>query len=341
VLRYVGLVVLFCTVVFPASSSLSDVGASNKTFEGFQPRAGEEDRGILFRRPKSDFQDSVVEKSEELEDDNPSKESELESGKTQSREGQSVITFSGINSIVYPFSTTTSTTGNQTFLRLINPESFSNQLDVYVYSVTSFGSVLLEGVCRVNVPAKATPQLDAEYFQNCIGWLPTSLQTLMVLEFDAGDYIYWQNVVWSPSTGYFSNLSTCKESETVDDFAHSIHTSQIAAYPSVFVGYVDVASSYRITARIHNASTGALIGDYSSGIFSSGINLIELPMEQVERDATWYISTANLPFQVNLDLDVVPAFGGIFTSGSADFLGHFILQTARTETYNLSTVCLY
>ena len=262
-------------------------------------------------------------------------------GQSLDREGQEVTTSIGIISVVFPFNTSTNADGNLTYLRLINPESFSSEISVEVLSINAFDQFVFEGTCFISVPGKAALQLDDDYFEDCIGWTPSSAETSMFLQFDPGQYLYWQNVIWSPFTGYFGNISTCREPTVSDDFVHNVHTTRIAGYPSTLFGLVSVFEDYALDINIYDATNGNLIGELTTGLFAQNTTLLYLSIAELEQFATWYIDFSARPYHINLELDLVNASGASLQVGLADLVSHYVQQTATGEIYNMLNSCEY
>ncbi|NKB44800.1 MAG: hypothetical protein GKS03_11040 [Alphaproteobacteria bacterium] len=331
--------------LFPALACafLMTTGAAStatEPFQGFQIpdyEPGLETESQVFQKAPS----KLSKQSEQVPPESPGGQKEGQSSEESSRESSSVTTTIGILSTVFPFNTSAVEGGNQTYLRLINPESFSNEITVSVFSIDFADQFVLEGSCFISVPGKSAPQLGNEYFEDCIGWTPTSSQVVMFLQFDAGDYLYWQNVIWSPTTGYFGNLSTCREPTVSDQFIHSVHTSKISGYPSTLFGLIDVSEPYYVDVNIYDGGSGSLIGQYRSQLFSSNTVLLALEVATLEQFATWFIPFADRPLQINLEFDLVNQFGIQITQGRADLVSHYVQQTSRGETYNMLNVCSF
>ena len=326
--------ILFC-------ATLSAVAQTSGPIQGLQD---------LDREPSAETQNRIFQKNNNKLDQvkesasapaGGSAETESKSSEDLDLKDTAITTTFGVRSKVFPFNTSSAAAGNLTFLRLINPESFSNEIAVEIRSLDSENFFVFEGTCNVSVPAKASIQLAYDYFENCIGWSPTSSQTVMFLEFDAGLYVYWQNVVWSPTTGYFGNVSSCREPTVSDQFIHNVHTSKIVGYPSVLIGLVDVFESYSVDINIYDAANGDLIGRYLSGLFPQNTVVLTLEAQDLEQAATWFISLANLPYQINLEFNLVNQFGFNITQGRADLTSHAVLQTATGEAYNMLNSCAY
>ena len=308
-------------------------------FQNLERKLPSETYNRVFQKNNSKIgrpESSIVDEADILTEPRENQDSE----RTE-REGASVTTTLGILSTVFPFNTSATTALNQTFLRLINPESFSNEITVDVYSINSADQFVFEGSCFISVPGKSAPQLDNDYFEDCIGWTPSSLQGLMFLQFDAGEYLYWQNVIWSPITGYYGNLSTCREPTVSDQFAHSVHTTRISGYPSTLFGLVDVFEDYYVDINIYDAGDGTLIGEYRSQLFPQNTVLLSLQISDLELGATWFIALEDRPFQINLEFNLVNQFGVAIQEGIADLVSHYVQQTANGETYNMLNTCLY
>ena len=259
----------------------------------------------------------------------------------QTQEGASEHTTRGILSVVYPFYTSTNESENRTYLRLINSEDFSNEITVDVYSRDLSDDLVLEGSCEISVPAKSAPQLDRDYFEDCADWEPTESETVMRLEFDIGEHLRWQSVIWSPTTGYFGNISTCREPTINDNFVHSVHTTKIVDYPSTLYGLINVNETYQIEINIYDAGNGTLIGEATTLFYSPDRVDQVLVIPFLEPFANWSIPLEDLPFQVNLEFGVVNESGEPITEGQTDIISHFVRQTVRDEEYNMLISCLY
>lgn len=323
--------------------TITNVGAQTMNpVQGFQnperklPSATE---NRIFQKPPSKLGTQEVEDSPET--DNSTAVAKGQNIEDRDREGALVTSTAGIISTVFPFNTSASVSANQTYLRLINPESFSNEITVSVYSINFADQFVFEGNCNISVPGKAAPQLDSGYFEDCIGWSPSGSEQVMFLEFDVGEYMYWQNIIWSPTTGYFGNLSTCREPTVSDQFIHNVHTTKISTYPSTLFGLVNVFEDYHVDVNIYDAGNGDLVGQYRSQLFPQNTVLLALEVSNIEPGTTWFIPFENRPYQVNLEFNLVNQFGISLTQGIADLVSHFVQQTSRGETYNMLNTCSY
>ena len=299
---------------------------------------------LIFQKPSSkvggnDFEGAA---DDELTAKNYKEAREREGSSDREREGSQVYTTLGKYSRVLSFLTSTSENPTESYLRLINPTSNTQTVYILVYGLNEARTYLVsKGRCRVDVPAKASPQLSAKYFENCVGWEPSDNDESMILDFDIGLNLYWQNIVWSPQTGYFGNLSTCREPTVNDSFVHNVHTTRISAYPSTLIGLIGVGEEYRVKITLWHSGTGRLVGEYESQLYSKDTGTIGLPLSSIEEDTDWKIPFSERPYQVNLELNLINKYGSTITEGWADLVSHNVYQTFRNESYNMLNACVY
>ncbi|MEQ9109959.1 MAG: hypothetical protein RIF37_01620 [Rhodospirillaceae bacterium] len=332
-------VVIWCVVLLVSGSATAQTFDDIVGFQNSDRVLPSETENRIFQPPPRKLDKQDVQGAPDVDDSNGTERRQTNSDRN--REGSSVTTSLGIVSTVFPFNTSSSLGANQTYLRLVNPESFSNEITVSVYSIDSADRFVFEGDCTISVPAKAAPQLGNEYFEECIGWSPSSLEQTMFLDFDVGQYVYWQNIIWSPTTGYFGNLSTCREPTVSDQFVHNVHTTKISNYPSTLFGLISVFEDYHVDVNMYDAGNGDLVGQYRSQLFPQNTVLLALQMSVVEQFTTWFIPFESRPFQVNLEFNLVNRFGVPLTQGLADLVSHYVQQTSRDETYNMLNTCAY
>lgn len=333
------LLILVVAAIFASTGVGAQTPSPIQGFQMLEPQLPSEPQNRVFLKNNSKI--SEPDGQSIIEGDKSTELSNYENSERTERERASVTSTAGIRSAVFPFITSATTTLNQTFLRLINQESFSNEITVDVYSIDSENIFVFEGSCFISVPGKSAPQLDNDYFEDCIGWTPIGSQEEMFLEFDVGQYLHWQNVIWSPITGYFGNLSTCREPTVSDYFAHSVHTTKISGYPSILFGLISVFEDYHLDINIYDAADGDLIGEYRSHLIPQNIILLSLEIWFLEQSATWFIPLEDLPFQINLEFNLVNQHGVALQEGIADLVSHYVQQTANGETYNMLNTCLY
>ncbi len=338
------LLILVGAAIFASTGVGAQTPYPIQGFRMSKPQLPSEPQNRVFLKNNSKI--SELESQSVIEDDKLIESSNDQNSERTERERASVTSTAGILSIVFPFGTSATTGSEQTFLRLINQESFSNEITIDVYSIDSFSigsenQLVFEGSCFISVPGKSAPQLGSYYFEDCIGWTPTSSQEIMVLQFDTGKYLHWQNVIWSPITGYFGNLSTCREPTVSDYFAHSVHTTKISGYPSALLGFIHVFEDYHLDVNIYDAGNGDLIGEFRSQLFPKRINILAMRILALEQSATWFIPLEDLPFQINLEFNLVNQHGVALQEGIADLVSHYVQQTANGETYNMLNTCLY
>lgn len=152
-------------------------------------------------------------------------------------------------------------TAFRSFLRLGNDGIAPAVVDVTLVDAASGEEV---GTWSAAVPAKASPQFAISAIELEAGIITPPGQYVLYLDYGDAPFfaVKFQHVIWSPVTGFFESLSSCREAARQPKALANVHTSQLAAYPSLVIIHNEerTAREVRITAR--ESSSGTFQGSY-------------------------------------------------------------------------------
>src|SRR4051794_12327771 len=104
-------------------------------------------------------------------------------------------------SYIYPFYPST-TSAFQGFVRFINPAGPTQTVTV---NFLDYATTISKGSCPLTIVGNSAPQYSATQLEQCAGLTPAA-GVNYELQFSFGQQginLYYQYVLWSPSTGYF------------------------------------------------------------------------------------------------------------------------------------------
>ena len=173
----------------------------------------------------------------------------------------------------------------QTYIRFANVHPIASRITVQIYG----GGESL-GTCSLTIPGKASVQYSIEEIEDCISYDPARFNTFeYYITTLLSDNLYYQSVIWSPTTHYFSNMSSCREPTVFDTLVLNVHTSNIRSYPSIIAGLVSVDTSYQIAANIYDSRNGELMGEWFSPTYPAGTSLRSFQWNiHVEDNVNWF-----------------------------------------------------
>lgn len=177
-------------------------------------------------------------------------------GELQTREASSSISGGTTNTVQIGSLYSTNQTTTQSFLRLSN-ESNAAQTATVTLNVPggtrTWTSPSIAAGAEIQVPI-ATIESAVTPFSK-----PDSYSATVTMAFDGSV----QHVVWRPSTGTFSNLSTCV-SEGSDDLTKlsGVHSSIITDFPSYIVVTNNLSFPASVELVINDARNGQRLGTY-------------------------------------------------------------------------------
>jgi hypothetical protein len=239
------------------------------------------------------------------------------------------------SSYIYPFYPST-TSAYQGFVRFINPNAPAQTVTV---NFLDYATTAKLGSCSLTIPGNAAPQYSASQLEQCASVAPAS-STTYELQFNFGQQginLYYQYVLWSPTTGYFTSAATCFTPGQPLDFAANVHTSTLQGYPATVVLETHAPLNYRAHAIIYDQITGNQIGTWTGDLQPAASEVVAIPESTIEAQGSWTVSSK--PYHVNLKISVVSSDGSQTFSDAVHVAANLVSQTARGEIYNMGAMC--
>lgn len=238
-------------------------------------------------------------------------------------------------SYIYPFYPST-TAAFQGFVRFINPNAPTQTVTV---NFLDYATTINKGSCTLTIAGYAAPQYSASQLEQCAQLSPNS-STTYELQFNFGQpgiNLYYQYVLWSPTTGYFTSAATCFTPGQPLDFAANVHTSTLQGYPATVVLETHAPLNYRVHALIYDQQTGNQIGTWTGDLQPAASEVVAIPESTIEAQGSWTVTSK--PYHVNLKISVVSSDGSQTYSDAVHVSSNLVTQTARNEVYNMGAMC--
>ncbi|MGZ5262128.1 MAG: hypothetical protein ACXWC0_31320 [Burkholderiales bacterium] len=238
-------------------------------------------------------------------------------------------------SYIYPFYPST-TSAFQGFVRFINP---SNTTETVTVNFLDYATATKKSSCSLTIAGFSAPQYSASQLEQCALLTPDS-STNYELQFTFGQpaiNLYYQYVLWSPTTGYFTSAATCFTPGQPLDFAANVHTSSLPGYPATVVLETHAPLNYRVKALIYDQQTGAQIGTWQGDLQNAAQEVVAIPESTIEAQGSWTVSTK--PYHINLKVSLVSLDGTQTYPDAVHVAANLVTQTARGEVYNMGAMC--
>jgi hypothetical protein len=173
----------------------------------------------------------------------------------------------------------TGQTSSQSFVRIYNGSSAANTVTVTLADFTD-GQVLGNWTSPP-IPGGAEQQFDIKTIESAIG--PVSRPYYYSMNVQSNFIGYFQHVLWKPSDGTLTNLSTCGSGVTAAaNMLVGVHSSLLNyAYPSTVVINNTGVQATGVTLGVYDARDGTKLGVYTTATIPAGAAQI-LPMSSIE-----------------------------------------------------------
>jgi hypothetical protein len=173
----------------------------------------------------------------------------------------------------------TGQTSSQSFVRIYNGDSSANTVAV---TLADFGTGQVLGQwISPSIPGGAEQQFDIKTIESALG--PITKPYYYSMNVQSNFAGYFQHVLWKPSDGTLTNLSTCASGVTAAATTLvGVHSSLLNyAYPSTVVVNNTGAQATGVTLGIYDARDGTKLGVYTTSSIPAGGSQI-LPMSSME-----------------------------------------------------------
>ncbi len=139
---------------------------------------------------------------------------------------------------------------------------------------------------------------------------------------------YMQHVLWKPSDGTLTNLSTCDTGVTAPDKQlFNVHSTMLdEGYPATIAVSNTGMSSATVQLGIYNADTGTKLGTYTTSAIAAGAQL-NVSVAALEQGAK--ISTENAIYHYDIKVE------GTFTG----YLQHLVNNKSTGVVTDMTTAC--
>ncbi len=139
---------------------------------------------------------------------------------------------------------------------------------------------------------------------------------------------YFQHVLWKPTDGTLTNLSTCASGVTADPtMLNAVHTSLLeGGYPSSIVVNNTGTSAATVALGIYDATSGTKLGTYTTASVPAGGKVV-LPISRIEAGANIALSDSRYHYVIKAE--------NTFTG----FLQHVLNNVRAGVTTDLTTSC--
>lgn len=220
------------------------------------------------------------------------------------------------------------------FIRFANSNAAAHSITVKVVGSPS-GTVY--GTADYSIPSNASPQYalsDIITKANAGALKSGDTSYALYLSQEAG--MSFQHVVWSSTTGFFENMTSCTapnisvNASSQNRQALNVHTSILTDYPAYISVHNAYTSAQTYVATLYDATTGARLGAASLQVAANAT--VTQPMTYFQSAAGFTPSASQ--FHVNMyfstsDVATLGSFYGVVT--------HYILNKGRYS--NMSTWC--
>jgi len=219
----------------------------------------------------------------------------------------------------------TAQTASQSFLRFANTGSAGGMVVVRLAD-SATGTTLTEWTSP-SIPPSAAPQFPISTIENAAGtsFVKPNFYAISVQSQFGGTF---QHVLWRPSDGTLTNLSTCNAGVTArTDRVGNVHSSLLSTnYPSSIVIANTGNSATAATLGVYDGRNGSKLGSYTAAAVPANGQLI-ISIDTIERGAA-IVPTADM-YQYALQIE------GSFTG----YLQHLVNNTQVGVITDMTTVC--
>ena len=216
-------------------------------------------------------------------------------------------------------------TSSRSFLRFYNTGTSSSTVTTSLYDYTT--GTLLGQWTSPSIPAGSELQFPIETIESDIGII--TKPAYYSLSIKSGFAGYFQHVLYRPSEGILTNLSTCDVGVTVDATKLSgVHSSIIAdfGFPSSIVVNNTGATASAAVLGIYDARNGTELGTYTTASIPSH-GLVLVTVASIE-------SAARISPASGMEHYVISA-QGVFTG----FLQHLVNNQKAGVITDMTTAC--
>jgi len=221
----------------------------------------------------------------------------------------------------------TGSAGNISYVRL-----FASTQATTTFTITVVGSPSghIYGTTQVQVPGLASPQYAVTTLltmANATGFVSGDTSYALYFQTTSGTGAYL-HVLYNSVTGFFENLTACKNYLLPGNFAYLINvdTSAIPNYPAQIFIQSAAATTATSQVAVIDANNGSIIGTFNMNIGANTV--LVLPESFFEQSVGWTPS----PSQYNVNLQ--------FSNGSNDLLvGQSVVNQQLSAYLNITAAC--
>jgi hypothetical protein len=215
------------------------------------------------------------------------------------------------------FENTATHGGNLSFLRFRNDSDTATIFTVRIVGSPSGVDYLNGNSYSITVPPHAAPQRALTDIQTAVG---TSIMTrggdsyanALITADRSGASV--QHVMYNNTTGYFENLTVCKDgvnttSVAVNRFLGNVHTSRLGGYRSSLYVFNPQTASRAVRGRVYDAVSGSEIGSFTRTARAN--ELLKVAMTTLETELNFAPSTSQLHVNVRFETADSQAFSSL------------------------------
>jgi hypothetical protein len=216
-----------------------------------------------------------------------------------------------------------STGTSQSFLRFFNTGTTAGTVNVQLYNYSTGAS--LGNWTSPSIPAGASAQYQITVPETVVTATKPDYYATTLLTQISG---YFQHVLYRPSDGTLTNLSTCDTGVTADSGKLiNVHTSLLdAGFPSTIVINNTTSADASAVLGIYDATTGGRLGTYTSAVIPTGAQIM-VPMTTIASSG----GVVTSPTRYHYVVKVENSFGG--------FIQHLVDNKSVGVITDMSAMC--